>query len=150
MNQENKSKCCGAEKDFLGRFAEKGDWCSKCGKPFIPQSLEEKKSFHDPCPYGNDDCPKCHIPPTDSNWEDKLAILITLRRFAKEKIVKNSVDEKSIADWWLNKMKEQREKMIESISEDITNYDEVYISEDVRKAINRMKFNLKSIIKNKE
>lgn len=61
-----------------------------------------------------------------------------------------SEDEKSIADWWLNKMKEQREKMIESISEDITNYDEVYISEDVRKAINRMKFNLKSIIKNKE
>lgn len=55
-----------------------------------------------------------------------------------------------VADWWLNKMKEQREKMIESISEDITNYDEVYISEDVRKAINRMKFNLKSIIKNKE
>ena len=53
-------------------------------------------------------------------------------------------------DFWLNKMKEQREKMIESISEDITNYDEVYISEDVRKAINRMKFNLKSIIKNKE
>lgn len=58
--------------------------------------------------------------------------------------------EKLIADFWLNKMKEQREKMIESISEDITNYDEVYISEDVRKAINRMKFNLKSIIKNKE
>ena len=58
--------------------------------------------------------------------------------------------EKLIADFWLNKMKEQREKMIESISEDITNYDEVYISEDVRKAINRMKFNFKSIIKNKE
>lgn len=55
-----------------------------------------------------------------------------------------------VGDFWLNKMKEQREKMIETISEDITNYDEVYISEDVRKAINRMKFNLKSIIKNKE
>lgn len=56
----------------------------------------------------------------------------------------------NFADWWLNKRAESREKLIESISEDITNYDEVYISEDVRKAINRMKFNLKSIIKNKE
>lgn len=31
---------------------------------------EEEKSFHNPCPYGNDDCPKCvSTPPADSNLE---------------------------------------------------------------------------------
>jgi hypothetical protein len=33
----------------------------------------ETKSFHDPCPYGNDDCPKCHVAPPETSSMERIA-----------------------------------------------------------------------------
>lgn len=71
-----KSKCCG--QPVLIKYSplpnhSGGYFCAGpngCGK-YCEVEEKERKSVHNPCPYGNDDCPKCSSTQTD-DWEKEF------------------------------------------------------------------------------
>lgn len=67
------SKCCNAT---VRIWVGKRPICNNCGKECeytsTPNTSPEKKSFHDPCPYGNDECPTCNPTHDQVQWNDKL------------------------------------------------------------------------------
>jgi len=55
-----------------------------------------------------------------------------------------------IGEWWKQKLNQVEQRKVEEIREMVVNYDEVYINEDVGKAIDRMKDSITDSLKTKE
>ena len=128
MNQENKSKCCGAEKKAIN--ADEGTSyyaCSKCLGEFIPQSLEEKcnnelkteDGFYAYCLLNKGHKNECNpyidfIRPTDSNLEEQK-LREEFHNFILSFNGRRTANLEEISSYWIRKMKEQREKIAEEI-----------------------------------
>ena len=66
-------------------------------------NTKQPKSFHDPCPYGNDDCPKCRLKTKQKDLNSELRAEYIKKYGAKQIYVKPFPEhfekETEIAEW---------------------------------------------------
>lgn len=108
-------------------------------KPFVPAENPMEESLHNPCTYGNDDCPKCHSSPQQKDCEHKIKMTICQlycrecgTNIAEEKITKESDTE------WSYKINEQKELKLPKASTklDINDFAPLATLDDMKKNFN--------------